>query len=124
MSLFELIAERKIREAQQEGAFNDLPGAGKPLLLEDDSLVPEELRMAYKILRNASFLPPELELHKEILRLQDLLKEVTCEHERIRQLRRINLLITRLNLMRRRPVGLEMAQHYGPALAEKLTKQD
>jgi hypothetical protein len=124
MSLFELIAERKIREAQQQGAFNDLPGAGKPLLLEDDSLVPEELRMAYKILKNASFLPPELELHKEILRLQDLLKEVTCEHEKIRQLRKINLLITRLNLMRRRPIGLEMAQQYGPALAERLTKQD
>ncbi len=124
MSFLELIAERKIREAQQQGAFQNLSGAGRPLALEDDSLVPEDLRMAYKVLKNASFLPPEMELRKEILQLQDLLKEITCEQEKVRQIRRLNYLITRLNLMRRRPVSLEMAQQYGPALAEKLLKQD
>ncbi|MDE5879570.1 MAG: DUF1992 domain-containing protein, partial [Desulfovibrio sp.] len=55
------IAERRIQEAQERGEFDDLPGAGRPLQLEDMSHVPEELRMAYTLLRNANCLPPELE---------------------------------------------------------------
>jgi Domain of unknown function (DUF1992) len=55
MLALELLAERKIAEAIERGEFDDLPGAGKPLELEDDPLVPEELRMAYRILRNAGY---------------------------------------------------------------------
>jgi hypothetical protein len=124
MSLFEKIAEQKIREAQEQGEFDNLPGAGKPLPQEDDSSVPEDLRLAYKILKNASCLPPELEMHKEILRLQDLLATVADENERLRQMRRINFLITRLNTMRKRPIPLETAQLYGTRLAGKSSERD
>jgi hypothetical protein len=124
MSLFEQIAERKIREAQEQGAFDDLPGSGKPLSMDDDAGVPEDLRMAYKVLKNAGCLPPELELHKEIMRLQDMLRGIDDEQEKIRHIRHLNFLITRLNLLRKIPAHLELAQQYGPALARKLTKQD
>ena len=61
MISFELIAERKIAEAAAQGEFDDLPGAGKPLDLEEDPLVPEDQRMANRILRNAGFAPREVE---------------------------------------------------------------
>ena len=71
-SVIQLVAERRIEEAQSQGLFDNLPGAGKPLELEDLSHVPEDMRMAYKILRNAGCLPPELEERKEINRLEDI----------------------------------------------------
>ena len=42
------------------GDFEDLPGQGKPLNLDDDAMVPEELRTAYRMLKNAGFVPPEV----------------------------------------------------------------
>ncbi|MGC8938442.1 MAG: DnaJ family domain-containing protein, partial [Thermodesulfovibrio sp.] len=48
MNIFEKIAEEKIREAMQQGIFDNLPNKGKPLELEDFSWVPEDLRLAYK----------------------------------------------------------------------------
>lgn len=74
------IAEEKIQEAIEKGEFDNLPGMGKPLKLEDDSMVPEDLRASYRLMRNAGVLPEELLLHKEMLTLQDLLK--CCEDER------------------------------------------
>jgi len=61
MLTFELIAERKIAEAAAQGEFDELPGAGKPLDLAEDPLVPEDQRMANRILRNAGFAPREVE---------------------------------------------------------------
>ncbi len=55
-----LIAERKIAEAIANGELDGLPGAGKPLDLDDDPLVPEDLRMAYRILKNAGYAPAEV----------------------------------------------------------------
>lgn len=54
------LIERRIRQAQEEGQFDDLPGQGRPLALDDDALVPEEVRAAYRVLRNAGLVPPEL----------------------------------------------------------------
>jgi DnaJ homologue, subfamily C, member 28, conserved domain len=107
---FERIVEEKIRQALQNGAFENLPGAGKPLRLDDDSMVPPDLRMAYKLLKDAHCLPPELELHKEILQMKDLLRGIDDESERTRKIREINLLITRLNLLRKCPLSLEAQQ--------------
>jgi len=54
------LAERRIEEAIARGKFDDLPGAGRPLELDDiDPLLPEELRLAYRILKNAGFAPAE-----------------------------------------------------------------
>jgi len=51
---FSRIAELRIRDAMEQGAFDDLPGAGKPLDLEEYFAVPEEMRMAYSVLKNAN----------------------------------------------------------------------
>jgi len=59
--MLESIAERRIGEAVANGELDNLPGAGKPLELDDDPLVPEELRLAYRILKNAGYVPPEIE---------------------------------------------------------------
>ena len=63
------IAENRIREAMAQGQFENLPGAGRPLNLEEYFSTPEDLRMAYSILRNANCAPVEVELLKEISRL-------------------------------------------------------
>lgn len=75
MLIFDLIAERRIAEARAAGAFDDLPGAGRPLDLDEDPLVPQALRMALRLLRNAGVLPPELELRREIGDLRRLLAD-------------------------------------------------
>ena len=92
MSLFDLIAEQRIAEAMERGEFDDLPGAGEPLALHDDPLIPEDLRMAYRILKNAGFVPPELEAHKEIRRLEDLLATLGEGEAATRAARKLRLL--------------------------------
>ena len=79
VSFLQRIAEQRILEAQREGAFDNLPGMGKPLELEDLSWVPEDLRIGYHVLKNAHVLPPEVELLKDIHSLEDLLKHVEDE---------------------------------------------
>ena len=74
--------------------------------------------MAHKILKTANCLPPELEVHKEILKLKDLLRSVEDETERIRRIREINFVITKLNLLRKKPISLEVQQMYATKLAE------
>ena len=73
---FQRIIEKRIQEALDRGDFDDLPGRGKPMQIEDDSGVPEDLRLAYKVLKNADCLPPELQLKKEIRQMEDLLESI------------------------------------------------
>lgn len=63
---FNELIERRIDEARREGQFDDLPGAGRPLELDDDRLVPEELRAAYRVLKNSGYLPPEVEVLRDL----------------------------------------------------------
>lgn len=59
VNVLALLAERKIREAMAEGQFDDLPGQGRPQVLEDLSHLPEHLRLAYRILKNSGYLEEE-----------------------------------------------------------------
>lgn len=77
MTRLEELAESRIQEAVDRGDLEDLPGSGQPLALDDDSMVPEELRMAYRVLRNADYLPPELQLRRDIERVEDLVAEMS-----------------------------------------------
>ena len=119
MICFQKIAERRIVEAIREGAFNDLPGAGKPLKLEDDSHLPEDLRIVYKILKNAGFVPPEVALQKEIATVEDVLAGMEDTRVKYRQLKKLNFLITKLNMLRRTSIGLEKYQRYEKKLVER-----
>jgi hypothetical protein len=119
-AVIERIAEERILEAQRRGDFDNLPGHGKPLKLEDDRHIPEDLRVAYKILKNANCLPPELELRKEIHTAEELLGVLTDEGEKYRQLRRLNWLVTKLNMVRKVPVNWEEQQRYYEKMAERV----
>ncbi len=120
MYTFQLIAEKRIKEAMSQGQFDNLPGKGKPLKFEDDSMVPEDLRMAYKILKNAGFIPPELQTEKEIRKAVDLLESMEDERLRYRQVIKLNVLVTKMNLMRKRPVNLEVGQFYYRKIVERI----
>jgi hypothetical protein len=119
MICFQKIAERRIVEAIREGAFDNLPGAGKPLKLEDDSHVPEDLRIAYKILKNAGYVPPEVALRKEIAKAEDLLEGMEDTKVKYRQFKKLNFLVMKLNMLRRTPTSLEKCQRYDKKLVER-----
>lgn len=122
MFLFiERLAEEAIRKAQEEGQFDDLPGKGRPLPEEDLSMVPPELRMAYRILKNAGCLPPELESEREIHNAIEMLSGLADEQERYRQMQKLNLLIRKLNMSRRRPIDLEMQELYYDKVVERVS---
>ncbi|RMG13529.1 MAG: DUF1992 domain-containing protein [Deltaproteobacteria bacterium] len=74
MKAFQRLAEQRIREAIERGDLDDLPGRGRPLQLEDLSMVPEDLRMAFKVMKNAGVLPEEMQLEKKIARLRELIR--------------------------------------------------
>jgi len=117
---FEKIVEERIRRAIEKGEFDDLPGAGEPLALEDDSSVPEELRLAYKILKNAECLPPEIELRKEIEKTEDLLAALPDAAEKYRLLKKLNFLILKVNAVRRASIANEIPQHYAARIVSRL----
>lgn len=119
MICFQKIAERRILEAIREGALDDLPGAGQPLELEDDSHVPEDLRVAYKILKNAGFAPEEVALRKEIVQAEDLLAGMEDTRAKYRQLKKLNFLIMKLNMLRKTHTGMEKTQRYEKKLVER-----
>ena len=97
MWLLDQWAERHITDAQRRGEFDNLPGLGEPLVLDDDSAVPEELRSGYRLLKNAGCLPPELEQRKEAIALADILKGIRREDVRYQELsRRLTLLELKL----------------------------
>lgn len=97
---FEAIVEERIKKAQKEGAFDNLEGTGKPLLFEEVH-VPEEVRLAYKILKNAGFLPPEVELRKKITRVEQLLETTAyASPERVKVQKKLNFLLTKLGTLR------------------------
>ncbi len=119
---FEKIIEERIKKAQKEGQFDNLPGYGKPLVFEDDCCVPEELRLAYKILKNADCLPPEIELKKEIIQTEDLLAGMEDTAEKYRTMKKLNFLIMKLNTLRNRAVMFEMPQKYAEKVVGHIEK--
>jgi hypothetical protein len=128
MDVFAHIAERRIREAMQTGAFDDLEGVGRPLDLTRDSRVPREFRTIYRILEHAECLPPEVELRREIRSLYDLLPTIRDEASLHEAVRGMNEKITALNMMRmrsgRRSIGGDMDQVYAEKLARRLRAAD
>ena len=118
---FHKIAENRIKEAMERGEFDNIKGRGKPLVFEDESFIPPDLRMAYKMLKNAGFIPPELQGEKEIKAATDLLESLEDEQERYRQVQKVNLMVTKVNMSRKRPINLEKNQIYYRKVVERTT---
>jgi hypothetical protein len=101
MLAFDLLAERKIAEALSRGELDNLPGHGRPLALDDDRLVPEDLRVAYRILKNAGYVPPEVECFRAVAELERLVDDTTDGEQR--RLAQIKLDLLRARLEQAKP---------------------
>jgi len=110
MGLFDRLVEERIREAQADGVFDNLPGKGRPLNLDDDNGVPEGLRLAYKVLKNSNCLPIEMELRKEFFNLRNLLNAAIDEPTRRELRRELNMIALNLNLKKRHLASLDLPQ--------------
>src|SRR5690348_15152906 len=66
MDQWQFIAERKIREAMEEGAFDHLEGTGEPLDLSENPFEDPSLRLAHRLLKSNGFAPAWVEESKEI----------------------------------------------------------
>ena len=120
MMLIDQLAERHIQQAMERGELDDLPGMGRPLALEDDALIPEELRAGYRLLKNAGYLPPELQLNHEIREAEQLLACMRDSDQRDLAERRLRLLQQRLSLTRGEGMDLAVERRYQEKLLEKL----
>lgn len=120
MSIFAAIAERRIQEAMRDGLFEGIEGLGKPLVLEDETWIPEDLRIAYRVLKNAGCIPPELELRKEILNLRSLIDSIDDASERLMRLRDLNFRILKFNMNRKTPLNIDGFPEYEYKIIEKL----
>jgi hypothetical protein len=79
---FNKLADNRIREAMEQGAFDNLPGAGRPVSLDEYFSTPEDVRMAYSILKNANCRPAEVELLNEVARLEQAVAAATDDVSR------------------------------------------
>ena len=93
---FDTRVEEAVARARARGEFDDLPGAGRPLDLQDDALVPEDVRVAYRVLRNAGFVPPEVLHLREIGELERLVLAADDDAQRRRALARLNRMLARV----------------------------
>lgn len=120
MLLFERLAEEKIQQAIERGELDNLPGAGKPLPEEEDlSFLPAELRLAYRILKNAGYVPEQVQLRREIGDIQALLRHCDETPEVSRKARaRLHWLTQRLGELCGGNLALQ--DRYYQKMAEKM----
>lgn len=96
MNIFDCLAEERIREAIAQGQLSGLPGEGQPLVLDDDLLVPVEVRMGNRILRNAGYVPPAV---ADLQELRQLCAQSASSDDRSAKgcrVQRITVLLTRI----------------------------
>lgn len=118
-SLLSLIDQR-IAEAQRNGEFDNLPGTGQPLALDDDTHVPEEDRAAYRLLKNSGFVPEEL---RELSELNGLLAqiergELAGDADSVEG-RRLRALLVKMELAGRPATANDLWRQYEDALRRK-----
>jgi hypothetical protein len=80
--MFDRIVEAIIQEAMERGEFDNLPGKGKPIDLTEYFEIPEEVRLAHSMLKNAGMTPREVELLKEIAELRQVQAAVLDERKK------------------------------------------
>lgn len=112
------VVEERIQEAVRRGDFDNLPGTGRPLDLDEPPLVPPELRVAYRMLKNAGFVPPEILERREIAELEASIAAIADVAARKRALAKLAVLRTRLGAPRGRNLALNAC--YERKVIEKL----
>jgi hypothetical protein len=125
MDMFHILAEEKIKQAVKDGEFDRLPGMGKPLKLDDLSGIPEELRMAYTIMKTAGYTEEETELRKELMTIEDLIQKCDDDREKATLQKKLNEKMLRFNrLISKRGVQTNSAmfKQYEQKLTKKIQK--
>jgi hypothetical protein len=90
--------EKRIQEAMARGEFDYLEGKCKPIDLSGYFSMPEDLRMAYALLRSSKFIPEEIEMMREIAELRRNLKHAASEREKATLNSKLNEKILALNI--------------------------
>lgn len=121
MYALSVIAEQKIQEALRKGDLNSEKWKNKPLPEEDDRFVPDDLKMAYKILKNSGYLPPEIEERKEIKRIEELIASTEDEHVRVKQMKKLSVLLMKVEARRDKPSNIANQDDYYSRVVEKVT---
>ena len=65
---WETLIDRQIREAMEDGQFDNLPHQGEPLPNDDNPYAGEQ-GLAFHVLKNAGVAPPWIEADKEVREL-------------------------------------------------------
>ncbi len=121
MDSLAFIAEQRIAEAMRERDLNSPKWKNKPLPLEDDRFVPDDLKMAYKILKNSGYLPPEIEERKEVKKLEDLISRTNDEHERLKQMKKLNVLLMKVDARRSFSSNISSQHDYYRKVVERIS---
>jgi len=96
---FDKLVEEKIKEAMAKGEFDNLAGRGKPLDLDSYFATPEDVRLAYSLLKSSGFIPEEMALLKEVDSLKAALDKSKSEVERKQIKKKIDETVLRFNLL-------------------------
>ena len=120
MTIIDQLAETQIEQAIARGELNDLPGQGKPLQLEDDRMIPEEYRMAYRVLKNAGMVPPEIELKGQINAMEETLSLIEDNTERDRIHKKLQCLYFRMDNLHGRRINLALQEEYYRKVVQRL----
>ena len=115
------IAEQKIAEAMKTRDFTSEKWKNKPLPLDNDRNIPDDLKMAYKILKNSGYLPPEVEEKKEVQRLEELIVATEDEHERLKQMKKLNVLLMKIDAKRSSPANIAQQDDYYRKVVERIS---
>jgi hypothetical protein len=95
------LADKRIDDAMREGKFDNLPGHGQPIVI-DDAPAEENARLmwwALRILKNNDVIPDEIRWRKTIDHLRVELHKTTDEQRLAVLVGQINALVHKLNTL-------------------------
>jgi hypothetical protein len=81
------LAEQRILEAEREGVFDNLPGEGKPLPEDPFAALPDEIRMAARVLAMCGCAPQEVGLLRTLNEARRHLDDAQTAEERAQRMR-------------------------------------
>jgi hypothetical protein len=93
------LVERRIVEAMDAGEFDNLPGAGQPLHIDEPTAKNPDLWWVLRMLRQANIVPDEVRYRKQIDLMRDRLADCRDEQDVRRLVGQINEIIRKLNVM-------------------------
>jgi len=121
LTVLHRIAEKKIEQAIAENRFPDLSHwKNKPLPEDGFQGVPGDLRLAFRMLKNAGYLPEEVILRKEIQETKELLSSATEEKEKYNQLKKLRFLEIKLEERRGRGLAVSRESPYYGRIVDRV----